>query len=267
MIKDMANYTKNSPIYSVLLVFLAFCVMLLGCRVYALDQQLHSIMEKNSGLAFSQSCSDKTFDYLAIGNSITIHETCDYWWNEIGMAASETDKDYYHIVSNWLGENRGAVNSAAVGFSMWETLATDRAEMVVHIEDYLCDELELITVQLGENVTNLETFHTDFKYLIQYIQENAVNAKIIMIGDFWRYANRDEIKKVVSEECGVVFLDLSEIVSNPAYQCGLGTSVVDPYGNTHIVEHAGVAAHPGDAGMQFIAEGVIGVLSNDFDNG
>lgn len=179
------------------------------------------------------------------------------------MAASKPEKDYYHIVSEWLRENNDEVNTAAVNFSIWETLATDRAEMLVHIEDCLCDELDVITLQLGENVKNLDSFDTDFKYLVQYIQKNAPKAKIIIIGDIWLYANRDEVKRTVSEECGVVYLNLSEIVNNPAYQCGIGTTVFDSNGDAHIVEHEGVALHPGDSGMQYIADGIIEALTND----
>ena len=40
------------------------------------------------------------FNYLAIGNSITQHGICDYWWNKHGMAASKEDKDYVHLVKN-----------------------------------------------------------------------------------------------------------------------------------------------------------------------
>lgn len=32
---------------------------------------------------------DNGFNYLAIGNSITKHKKCDYWWNEIGMAVKK----------------------------------------------------------------------------------------------------------------------------------------------------------------------------------
>lgn len=44
------------------------------------------------------------FKYLAIGNSITQHGICDYWWNKHGMAASREDRDYVHLVKNGIGD-------------------------------------------------------------------------------------------------------------------------------------------------------------------
>lgn len=230
---------------------------MLGWKVYSLNERLNSLLAGNPGVLFAEDCTESSFDYLAIGNSITIHGTCDYWWNEIGMAASEEEKDYVHLLSDGLQEKVGAVNCSTVNLAMWETLATDRAEMLAFIEAYLNDELDLVTIQLGENAKELETFAGDFKYLIQYIQKNAANAKIIVIGDFWKYENRDEIKQSVAEECGVMYVSLREIINDPTYQCGIGTVVKDPDGNAHIVEHSGVARHPGDAGMQYIADKVM----------
>ncbi len=42
-------------------------------------------------------------NYLAIGNSITLHPINSFWWNEIGMAASDAQYDYFHIVLSHLG--------------------------------------------------------------------------------------------------------------------------------------------------------------------
>lgn len=35
---------------------------------------------------------------LVLGNSITLHGECSYWWGEWGMAASSRDKDFVHLV-------------------------------------------------------------------------------------------------------------------------------------------------------------------------
>ena len=61
-------------------------------------------------------------------------------------------------------------------------------------------------------------------------------------------------------ECGIEYLSLEGINDDKAYQCGLGTAVLDGEGKPHIVEHEGVAAHPGDLGMEAIANRILEAL-------
>ena len=63
------------------------------------------------------------YNYLAIGNSITIHQLNEYWWNECGMAATSADKDFVHIVTSTLD-----AKSYAYNFATWELMGHDRGE-------------------------------------------------------------------------------------------------------------------------------------------
>lgn len=178
------------------------------------------------------------------------------------MAASSAEMDYYHLVKKHLESVKDAVNSYALNFVIWETLYTDRAETLVVLDRYLDESLDLITIQLGENAKILDTFESDFEYLLNHIQESAPQAEIIVIGDFWEYEGRDAIKEKVSEKCSVRYIPLSEIKDNKAYQCGLGTTVYSSEGKPHTVEHSGVAVHPNDKAMELIADKIIGCLGN-----
>ena len=202
----------------------------------------------------------KKFNYLAIGNSITKHGKCDYWWNEIGMAASDVDKDYYHIVSSYLEEYSGKkVVSYAVNFSQWETNGHDRAQTFGDIKKYLSEELDLVTIQLSENVSDLTTFESDFEELVKYVHSECPNAQIILVDEFWD-STRSQIKKGVANKFEIPFADLSEIRGCSEYQSYMGAMVYDSDGGKHIVEHAGTAGHPGDSGMQYIADAIIALL-------
>ena len=68
------------------------------------------------------------------------------------------------------------------------------------------------------------------------------------------------MKKVASERENVDFVSLEEIKGKPKYQAGIGTVVYDKDGNEHTIEHDGVASHPGDKGMSYIAEVVENVI-------
>lgn len=179
------------------------------------------------------------------------------------MAASTTDSDYFHIVCDRLEERKGKLDAKAVNAFFWEALHTDRAESLALLEPYLSTRLDLVTIQLGENATNLNTFYSDFVYLIQLIKERCPEAQILVVGDFWEYQDRDKMKERAASETGAVYVPLADIKDNPAYQAGLGTIVYGASGEPHMIDHAGVAAHPGDLGMERIAECILSVLAGD----
>jgi len=197
-------------------------------------------------------------NYLAIGNSITSHSLADYWWNDgVGMAASCEENDYVHQISKWLEANYNElVETRAYNFYTWEVQENDRSETLRLLDKYLSDELDLITIQMSENVSNVSTFQEDFEELCRYIIQKSPNAQIIVIDDFWDSGEKSLMKEHAARTCNVCFVSLSEIKGNADYQAGLGTIVYDKNGNEHVIEHEGVAAHPGDKGMKYIAEAV-----------
>lgn len=197
------------------------------------------------------------YNYLAIGNSITKHGISSYWWNEVGMAASDADHDYFHLVLKHLEENNDNVKGVSYNFYIWETQSHDRDEALSMLDQYLSPDLDLITVQLGENVSNLSTYQNDFLSMLQYLKSKAPDAKILVIGDFWISENRDELKAAAVQEAGAEYVSLEGIANNDTYYCGLGTTVYDADGNEYTVEHEGVARHPGDEGMKAIADRII----------
>ena len=206
-----------------------------------------------------QTAKEKPFRYLALGNSITLHGKCDYWWNLIGMSASVEENDYYHLITKGLTEKYGSVESKAHNYYLWEIQAHDRAETFDTLTPYLSADLDLITIQLSENVRDLTTFHADYLELIAYLKKSCPNAKIILIDDFWS-DEKAALKKAVADELTIPFADLSAARGNTLYHCGMGTTVYGDDGAPHTVDHQGVANHPGDKGMRFIADAVLALL-------
>lgn len=201
---------------------------------------------------------EDTFNYFAIGNSITYHDVCEYWWNEgVGMAASDAEHDYVRLVESYLKEIKGDTIMHNMNFFIWEKQSYDRAETLHELDRFLSNAVDLVTIQLGENVIDTNTLELDFIELIHYIEERCSNVQIIIVGQFWRDEKKDAIKKSISEKCNVAFADLSGIEENiEEYVAGMGTTVYDGDGKKHIIEHSGVAEHPGDKGMAYIAEAI-----------
>lgn len=202
---------------------------------------------------FYQNCGD-SYDYLAIGNSITWHRICDYWWNENGMAATKKENDYYHLVLKGLDERYEKINSEVINFIQWETLSYDRSETLSLIDNYLSNKIDLITIQLGENVTDTSTFESDLLYFVQYVKEKAPETQIIIIGNTWKNDIIENAKMNVAKLEKVDYIDLKEIQDNEEYRNKLGDIVYDKDGNSHAINYDAVAAHPNDKAMSYIAE-------------
>lgn len=243
--------------------------MVILVALLAIDfYQMREIKQLNEEIALIKSGKsttkneyfEDTFNYLAIGNSITMHEVCDYWWNRSGLGSTTPDQDYYHQIVHHLDVYRGEVTSYPCNFNVWENMGHDRAETLELLDSYLDEKLNLVTIQLGENVKDMDTFESDFEELLTYVKEKAPNAQIIVVGDFWKYLNRNHIKQSVTEKMKMDFVSLDEICDNKQYQCGKGTVVIGADGTEHTVEHSGVAKHPNDAGMKYIADNIIPII-------
>lgn len=270
------GHMKNQKIF--IIAIFALIILSFGCYRFIkhVKNQSQQVQETNS--EFSEETDvlpgeniewqSNEYNYLAIGNSITWHGIENIWWNEIGMAASDEEHDYFHLVLKYLEENNDFVKGVPYNFCEWETTSHDRAETLEYLDHYLDPELNLVTIQLGENVqlgedeNNLKSFQEDYALLINHVKEKAPNARILVIDDFWSDGLRNARKKNAAEETGVEFVSLEGITNNRDYYCGLNTIVYDKNGGEHIVDNDAVANHPGDKGMEAIASRIIEVLKD-----
>ncbi len=232
-------------------------------KLDALESELAALKQSGETAADpAESAKDpQTFKYLAIGNSITIHGKCSYWWNNIGMAASAPDKDYFSLVTKELEKKYEKVESTAMGFAIWETQAHDRAQTFATLDPYLSGDLDLITLQLSENASDLTTFERDFEELIGHIREKCPDAELVIVDDFWS-DEKSQIKSRTAKKLSVDFADLGRIRGVKSYQSEIGALVYGDDGIQHIVDHEGVAAHPGDKGMKYIAEAIVELVGD-----
>ncbi len=193
------------------------------------------------------------YDWLALGNSLTWIES----WGR-GICSTQPDNDYFGIVKSFLKEHFDHVTAKRLHYGSWEQSAY-RDALFDYVDPYLTPELDLITIQLGENVHETDPkdrdYSEDLKELVKYIRAKCPSVQIIIVDDFWDH-ERSRIRKEVAEEMHVEFADLSEIRGKQEYQSREGTVYYLRDGTTKTVT-AEEATHPGDRGMAYIADRII----------
>ena len=193
------------------------------------------------------------YNWFAIGNSLTLIESFGH-----GICSTQPDNDYFGIVKAYLETKYDDVTAKRLHYGVWEQ-SPYRNAMFDYIDPYLSPDLDLVTIQLGENVADIyrpvSNYKTDLAELVDYIRERCPSAQVIMIDDFWNDSTR-EIRRKVAEETGIEFADLTEIRGKKEYQSEAGTVYYLPDGKTKTVTEE-AAAHPGDSGMAYIADRVI----------
>ena len=160
-----------------------------------------------------------------------------------------TSKSQASAIKNQLGEKA----SICV-----EPCRRDTFPTIALAAAYLHDEMNV-----GENASNLTTFQDDYEELVKYVKNNARNARIILVGNFWTNVEQEKMKKMVAKTLQIPYADLSAIQNDNTYQAGLGTMVEGADGVQHEIEHEGVAGHPGDKGMKWIAERIFDCIQAD----
>ncbi|WP_246118425.1 SGNH/GDSL hydrolase family protein [Apibacter muscae] len=177
------------------------------------------------------------------------------------MASSRRDKDYVHILQKLLYQRKGKFLTMNVsGDSSWEINLNNYDKS--NFNPYLKDDIDLIIIRLGENVSNdsktMSHYEYDFISLIKYIKVKSPNALIMVTGNFWKNDLKDEKQKnaALKENCIWVSLSHLDIDENKST---INTQVFGDDGKLHTIIEGGsiangVAAHPNDLGMQRIAE-------------
>ncbi|SDB11961.1 GDSL-like Lipase/Acylhydrolase family protein [Pseudobutyrivibrio sp. YE44] len=206
-----------------------------------------------------QVIDDGVYNILAIGNSITLHPVCGYWWGSWGMAASSMDKDYVHQVQVGLAQKYQNTSLDIISVQSWET-SSARNRQLSKFDSKLANQYDLVIIQLGENVNNMTTFKKDFNKLVSYVKTAQPNARVVVVGDYWYRSGRDAAKKDVAAKQGCGYADISAIRGKAAYRAASGSKVLGDDGKYHTVKNQAVLKHPNDAGMKYIADRILEVL-------
>ena len=195
---------------------------------------------------------------LFLGNSITKHgPKADIdWAGNWGMAATAEEKDYVHLVTQALTKSAGAAPEVMVrNIADLERQYADY-DVPGKLGDALAFPADLVIVAIGENVPKLENdeargqFKATVLKLLRGVQGER-HPRIIVRGSFFRgKTEQTEILKAAAAEVGATFVDISK----------LGLEESNYARSERPYKNAGVANHPGDRGMQAIADAIVAAI-------
>ncbi len=188
---------------------------------------------------------------LFLGNSITLHGPAPQigWHGNWGMAASSAEKDYVHLLVCKIEEKAGGKPAILV-----QNLADFERQLKAYdlkqgLQKAFAFQPDLVIVALGENAAALSTdkakseFRAAFADLLTQLVDHG-HPTIFVRSSFWADPVKDEIMQQACQAAGGRFVDMSQ----------LGRDESNAARSERHFEHAGVAAHPGDRGMQAIAD-------------
>lgn len=183
-----------------------------------------------------------------VGNSITRHEVAPHlgWMQNCGMAASTPDKDYVHLIYQSLKQQYGDVSACICNAAEWEWNYMNGSTVYHYFEAVKEFQPHILVMRLVENskakTFDAPVFGVEYQKFIDYLKNE--DTKVIVSTAFWHHPGDETICQVAKEQgypC-VCLGDLGELDEMKA----IGK-----------FEHSGVALHPGDLGMQTIAERIM----------
>jgi len=192
---------------------------------------------------------------LIIGNSLTITR------GAIGMAASDPDHDYYALLrQKFIQQNPKAVVQPRLSAAQWETETTSLGRQMIFdtvIAPALDADTDVVIIQLIDNVNSDDkkaTFKADAETLIKNIKNKAPKARVFWIARWFADENLLADLKEVCQAAGATQIDITDIARMSDTKSFIGAKRTGKDGTTWTVESSGEAAHPGDKGMQLIAD-------------
>ena len=191
---------------------------------------------------------------MFLGNSITLHGVKkDIGWNNAwGMAASAEENDYVHILMRYVRQITNNPAFCICQGAKWEVHYNEEIDFYNEYSPARDFDADIIIVRLIENCKskdfNAEKFKKELMQFIKYLSPNK-SPKIIFTTSFWKHPGDIAIEKL-SKEYNSPLVELGDLgANNEMMAIGL-------------FEHEGVSIHPGDKGMQNIADRIYNVLKD-----
>ncbi len=204
-----------------------------------------------------QSTERQKVNVLCVGNSILAHGASESlgWYGDWGMAASSRDKEYYSVLQSIVKQaypeiefefNKVAVATLERSFDT--SLDRDytpelNSAFSAITKDFIPD---IVTLQIGDNVQGQNITTASYQYGLEKVADYflALNPDVVVIyaKPFFGGSAKNNATFGAAVAKNFPCADLNSLAKNSE-----NTAV-------GLFEHGGVASHPGDKGMQAIAD-------------
>ena len=191
---------------------------------------------------------------LFLGNSITLHGVCAEigWHNEWGMAASAEEKDYVHLLEKAILAKDPDAAFCICQVSSWERQYQTGSALLADYEAARQFGADVIVLRFIENCPaagfDPDAFQKELDTLVRYFNREE-KARVIVTTGFWHHPG-DGTLCAYAEKHGWPCVALGDLGEDDAMKA------------VGLFAHNGVANHPGDLGMQRIAERILTALSS-----
>lgn len=188
---------------------------------------------------------------LVLGNSMTWHTPSAAldWSGNWGMAASQQDKDFSHVVATMLEKSQGGLRPVLYpkNISNFElNVDTFDFGQLQFVEDFRPDA---VIVFIGDNVKfekyDAIAFEKQYKKLLTILIGDS-KRKLYCVGTWWTNPKVDSLISTACRSQDGSYVDIKGLSG----LVGMKANSLGQFSN------AGVAAHPSDEGMKAIAKSI-----------
>ncbi|MFV0267970.1 MAG: hypothetical protein ACK5HT_12640 [Draconibacterium sp.] len=214
----------------------------------------------------SQNVYNKVF---VIGNSLTIG------FGTHGMASSNVQTDYYYRVQQALLSTNQELQMTRMNGSFWESGSDGINDGQSSVRECFLDNSvkrnidgteDLIIIQLGDNVNSVDkrtTFKEDIVTMINWFLEHCKKARIIWVYGWYEVSsNMPLLEKAISATGKCELVNISRYNTDDKYKSAIGNKYSNDEGDIETIISEGVASHPGDLGMEIIANEINNNINN-----
>jgi hypothetical protein len=166
------------------------------------------------------------------------------------MAASSREKDYVHLLESAVKKLDGDASFCVCQVADWERSYKNGSEVFSLYGKAREFGADIIVLRFVENVNprefDPESFKSELKKLIEFLNGTG-KAQLIFTTSFWKHPADAQIR-TLAEELGAPCVALGDLGEDDSMKA------------VNLFDHKGVANHPGDKGMEAIANRIFEVV-------